>query len=63
MVEITREMWKVRMTKEQVFTYLEQNLPPVELEDGRLITFKEWVIDYIRRGIDDGIRAYLGSRY
>ena len=62
-MDITREMWRVRMTQDQVFRYLEQNLPPVEMEDGHLITFADWVTDYINRKVDEGIRAYLGGRW
>ncbi len=61
--EITREMWRVRMTQEQVFKYLEDNLPPVEMEDGRLVTFSDWVSNYISLKVDEGIRAYFYGRW
>lgn len=60
---ITPETYRIRMTKDQVFDHLEKNLPPIELEDGRLITFRDWVHDYIARGVDEGIRTYLGGRW
>jgi hypothetical protein len=56
---LTPELYWVRMTREQVWGYLD-NMPPIELEDGRLITLKDWVQDYISRGIDRGIRDYFG---
>lgn len=58
---LTPEMYRTRMTREQVWAYLD-NMPTIELENGRLITFKDWVHDYIARGIDDGVRDYFGWR-
>jgi hypothetical protein len=62
-MNVSREMYRSRMSQDEVFRYLEQNLPPVEMEDGRLITFGDWVTDYITRKVDEGIRSYLGGRW
>jgi hypothetical protein len=58
---IDREMYRIRSTPEQVFKYLD-SMPPIETEDGRLITFGDWVGDYISRTVDAEIRTYLGQR-
>ena len=58
---INQEMYRIRLTPEQVFKYLD-SMPPIETEDGRLITFGDWVGDYISRMVDAEIRTYLGQR-
>ena len=58
---INQEMYRIILTPEQVFKYLD-SMPPIETEDGRLITFGDWVGDYISRMVDAEIRMYLGQR-
>ena len=59
---ITPETYRIRMTADQVFEYLER-MPPIEADDGRLMTFRDWVTDYIARQVNEGIRIYLGGRW
>ena len=58
---IGHEQYRRRMSRDQVFETLEAS-PPVEMEDGRLFPFAEYIRYFIDLRVDEKVREYFGWR-